>query len=95
MNTDVAGCTVTIARIRHIVRSRLRRHAIALPSEAARAVMTFQANREHNGPLQQPGVCRTMRRVTGFAAIHAHGGVLEKKRSALIGVAFQAGLFIL
>ncbi len=95
MNSDMAGCAIAIARIRHVVGSRLRRHAIALTPEAARAVVTFQAHREHDGPLQQPGVCRTVRRVTGFATIHADGGMLKKKRSALVRVAFEAGLFVL
>src|SRR5690348_15188226 len=35
-----------------------------------------------------------MRVVTGFAALDAHGGMLEQKRPALFGVALEARLFV-
>ena len=91
--------TVTVravlkTRRTHVV--KLRRHRIALgaPSEAGRAIMAFQAHGEYNRPAQQPGVRRTVRVVANFAAFHAHRGMLENERPALLGVALDAGFLI-
>src|SRR3569623_664091 len=57
--------------------------------------MAFEADREYHGPLQQFGVSRSMRHVAAHAAFHAHARVLEREWSALIDMAFEAGLFVI
>src|SRR5258707_10360528 len=94
MNPHVACGAVLLARVGYIVRSRQHRNAIVAGSERSGASVAFQADREDYRTLQQSRIGRSMRRVTRLAAIHANRGVLESKRTALIHVAFQTGLFV-
>lgn len=91
---EVAGCAIVKTGIRHVVRWRLGWNAVALPAECAGAGMALQAYGEHHGAPQQPGVCRSVRRMAGLAAIHSHGRVLEEKGPAVLSVAFEAGLLV-
>lgn len=72
----------------------LGRYSCTRPSEAIRAVVTLETHREHDGASQQARIRRTVRRVTRLAAVYPYRGVLEDERTALFGVAFEAGLFI-
>lgn len=95
MNADMAGGAVPVAGIGHVVRDRLRGHAIRLAAKTTSAVMTFQADGKHDGPLQEACVGGTMGGMAGFTPIHADGGMFKEERAALVGVAFHASLFVL
>src|SRR5580700_5279261 len=73
--------------------ARLRQHSRGVAAEATCAVMAFEAQGEYDGTLQQLAVGRSVRVVTGFAAIHADGGVFVNEGSALVLVALDAGFF--
>src|SRR5437879_11649433 len=68
--------------------------SIVFTAEGSLAVVALEAKCKDHGPPQQLGIHRPMRSVTGLAAVDAHRRVLEDERAALIGVAFQARLFI-
>lgn len=87
---------VLIARIGHIVRAGEHGNSVAGAAESsgARSVVAFQAHGEYDGPPKQPRIGRAVRRVTGLAAFHAHGRMLEREWSAFIGMALQTSLFI-
>jgi len=95
MNSHMAQCASLILRIEQIVRSRDLEHANIFPPKRARAVVAFEANRENDGPLQQFRIGGTVRYVARVAAFHAHTGMFENKRSALIRVALQTRLFVI
>jgi hypothetical protein len=95
MNTDMAGSTVAEARIGHVMRSRLLGDAIRLATETSGSVMAFQADREDDRALEKAGVGRAMWRVAGLAPIDAKGSVFVEEWPALVGVTFQASLFVL
>ena len=56
--------------------------------------VTLQTYKTNFMPGQHPRIRRSMRLVTGAAAFQSHGRVLERKGSALIGVALQAAWLI-
>ena len=90
----MARSAVLIPWIRHVVTTRLRRNALGGASESWRPVVTFQAQRESRGPLQQARIGGTMRNMASFATVHTSRSVLKHKRPTLVGVALQAGLFV-
>ena len=94
MNPDMAECAVLILGIGHVVGCRLQGNAVALESEIARPVVTFQTQRERLGTLQQACVHRAVRHVAGLAAVDPCSGVFKGKGSAFINMALQASLFI-
>ena len=70
-------------------------HAGFSRAESPGAVVALEAERENHRPPQQFRVRRAMRIVAGFAALHAHAGVFEDERPALIDVALEAGLLVI
>ena len=90
----MAGCTVLIPGIRQIVRCRLNIDAVPGDAERARTIMAFQAYSHDDWPPQQFLVHRAMRVMAGLAAFDFGCRVLENKWPALIGMTFQAGLFV-
>jgi hypothetical protein len=77
---------VPISRVRHIVRGRLRGNTLAAAAGAA-ARMALETNCEQNRPPQQARIRRAMRKVAGFATVHANRGMLEQEGASLIRVA--------
>lgn len=94
MDSDVAGSAILEAGIRHVVGSRLCRHAGSLAAESARAVVAFQTHRENNRALEEPRIRRPVRRVAGLAAVHAQRRMFEDERPTFFAVALQAGFFV-
>ena len=94
MDADVARGALLEPRIQQVVRIDHRLLAAASPPECARAVMAFEAHGKHCRAAQQLGIHRAMRAMAGFAAVHAHGGMLKDERPAFIGMAFQARFLI-
>ncbi len=94
MNADVAVCTVLVSRVRHVVTGRQGRDTGSAAAEIAGAVMAFQAKREHDWPAKQSRVRRTVRRMAHFTPLDTYRRVFERKRSAFVGMALQAGLLV-
>lgn len=95
MNPDVASRTVPVPGISHVVGCRLQLDAVRLPAEAACAVMALQTQGEDDWSLQQAGIRRPVRGMTGFATIHPHRRVFIQKRAPLVRMALEARLFVL
>lgn len=85
---------VPVLRIGHIMGGRLQGDAVALPPEISRAIVALQTNRENHGAPEQTSIGGTMREMAGLAAIHPDRGMLENERASLVGMTFQAGLFV-
>ena len=90
----MAGGAVLVAGVGHIMRGRLGGDALAGTPEASGPVVAFQTKGEDDGPIQEPGVGRTVGGVAAVTAVDAEGGVFKQKRAAFVGVALDAGLFV-
>src|SRR5271157_1975657 len=55
-----------------------------------RQCVAFQAKKVDLAALQQPGICRTMRRVAGHASLGLHRRMFERKRPGLVRVTVVA-----
>ena len=53
MNADVTVRTVLILRTGHIVSARQRLNAVSFATEGGRAIVTFQAHCENDGPAEE------------------------------------------
>lgn len=69
-------------------------HAVVGAAERTRPVMAFETNSKDGGARQHLWIRRAVRHVAGLASIDANGGVLVDKRPALVGMAFEARLFV-
>ncbi len=85
---------VLIARIGQVMRSSQGENAVRLAPKIARAIVAFQAYREHHGPLQHARVRRAVRHMAAPAAVYPDRRVLEYEGAALIGVTIQTRLFV-
>ena len=94
MDANVAGRAVLVSRIGHVMFRALNPDPVALAPEAARAIVTLQAQGKHDRPQQQSRIGRPMRSMASLASIYTNTKMLEKKGSTLIRMALQAGLFI-
>lgn len=56
--------------------------------------MTFQADEAHVGAYQHPRIRRTMRLVTRLTAFKPYRRMFERKRTALVAVAFEASRLV-
>ena len=68
-------------------------YAIALPSEGAGAVVTFEAYGEDHRPFQQARVHGTVRGMAGFAAFDSSAWMLKCEGAAFVDMTTQAWLF--
>ena len=93
MNADVATGAIVEARVRHIVSGKLLGDASVRPA-VARAVVTFEADREGRRPFQKARVGRAVRLMATLATIGANRCMLENERAALVDMALEAGLLI-
>lgn len=73
---------------------RLSSDSIALTSEVAGAVVTFEADRKHYGAAEHPRIGGSMRHMAALASVYTNGCVLKQKRSPLVRVALQARLLV-
>jgi hypothetical protein len=72
----------------------LERQPIVGASEAARSVVTLEAQRKDHWAAEQLGIGRSVRDVAGLAAIDADTGVFEDEWPPLVRVTADAGFFI-
>lgn len=90
----MARDAVLISRIRHRVSRRRCRHTLPRRTERSNSVVTLQAERKDRRPFQQPRVGGTVRHMTRLTAIDPQREMLEGERTALAGVALQAGFLV-
>lgn len=69
-------------------------HAVIGAAERACAVMAFETNSKDGGARQHLWIGGAVRHVAGLASVDANRGVLVDKRSALVGMAFEARLLV-
>lgn len=95
MHADVTVCAVLISRISHIVSCRKPGIAGSRAPEITDTVVAFEAKGENNRSAEKARISRAVREVAHFAAFHTDRRMFEHKWAAFIGMALQAGLFIL
>ncbi len=84
-----------IPRIRHVVATRLAGDAgFDIAAESGCSVVAFEAQWESRWALEQSRIGGTVWDVACLAPVHAGREMLKRERSTLVGVALQAGLFV-
>jgi hypothetical protein len=95
MNSNVAGCAVSITGIGHVVGGGLGCDAIALSTKAGGAIVALQTDGKNHRSLQKTRIHGPMRRMTNLTPVHTRGSVLEKEGAALVDMTLQTRLFVL
>ena len=90
----MARRAVLVSRIGHVMRGGEVNYAVIADAKRTRAVVAFKTNGKDRRTLQHSRISGTVRHVAGLASIDPHRSVFVDKRPALVGVAFEAGLFI-
>lgn len=80
--------------VSHVVRGGLGKNPVSLTPKAIRAVVTFQANGEHDGTPEQARIHRTVGTVASFATFHPDRSVLKHEGPAFVDMALETSLLI-